>query len=168
MTSRPLRLILLLITLSLLCSCGTVPEELPAAHTLQGEALVKIAQGREAVIHAYDAELRLAYAKHLDAIERYELQKAATNGAVPVETAQRIATQKAEQIAKINAQLDIKKNEFLNDHNVELAMRLHATVDRWMQVYVTDFALRVQELIREGKGLFDSEPVTPAPSTEDS
>ena len=139
------------------CQLG-VPEELPVAQKLQGEALERVDQGRRLTILAYDKEMRRLYDQMLDSVERYELEKAAGAGTtVPVATAQRIAKQKSDQRAAIHAQLDAKRDEFLNDANVDIAKRLHGTVDRWMQVYITDFALRVQKLIAEGKTLFNGE-----------
>lgn len=164
------RLILGAMLLTLLGGCQLgVPEELPVAQKMQGEAMERVDQGRRISIAAYDKELRRVYDEFLDAVERYELQKAAGQGTtVPVATAQQISQQKSTQRAAIHAQLDAKRDQFLNDANVDIARRLHTTVDRWMGVYVTDFALRVQQLINEGQSLFGGEQGAPSFNDPDS
>lgn len=149
------------VAILLLCSCATppVPQELPAATAAQSKAISIAAENQAALVNAYDAELRRVFSRLLDERTAALLREATVttsadgDGMVPVARAAEIASNRQITQDRIFAMLDAKKQEFLDDRNLETLRDLNAAVSRWIQVYAVDFGLQVQTLTTDVLGL---------------
>lgn len=145
-----------------LAACNTVPEELAVAQQFQENMISRIQENHAIVVHAYDTELRQAYWKHLDSVFNYEVAKITDeNGMLPAATVMQLQKFKDDQWQKLSAQLDLKRDEFLNDDNLVQLQRVNATVGRWIEMTV-DIAARVREIVDTGRALIEG----PKPTNE--
>lgn len=138
----------------LLFSCaGTVPTELAEANRVTNVALANAQANRLVIVNAYTAELRSAYMAQMDLIQKSALDSALTTmpdgtKVVPRSVADQVIALRQSKEAEIDAKLEEKRLEFLNDNNLDIAVELNAKVGEWMKVYVEEFAGRAQELAR--------------------
>lgn len=163
-----MRIVILIVAVSLLASCAQQEgmEALSASTQYQTQALEMAKTTQAVIVNAYDGELRLAYRKHLDAILQFELEKATlTDGNVPRATVDALIKARDEQLDKIAADLDRKKAEFLRNPSLDAATRLNGIIGKWVTTYIDDFALRITQIIDEGKTIFDPNSI-PNPEGE--
>lgn len=165
--------ILPLLIITTISCASTVPPELVTANKYEAQALAAIRANRAIIVDAYTNELRAAYSKQMDLIQKSALdgaQRMDTQGnmVVPRAIADQVIELRNTKEAEIDAKLEVKKKEFLNDPNLAIAEELNAKVGEWMKVYVEEFAGRVQELARLGEGLYEGLTGNEAPRIFDN
>ena len=149
------KFILCLMLTVALPACGTAPPEMYQGAKMQEQALVRVQEGRVRIIQAYHKELLAAYTAQIDLIAKSEIQKATTNGSITVVDAERIMALKDAKRAEFTALLETKRDEFLQDDNLDIAVEINKVTSAWIKTYVEDFARRIDELIAAGKAIYD-------------
>lgn len=149
------RFILCLMLATCIPACGTAPPEMYQGAKMQEQALERVQEGRVRIIQAYHKELLAAYTMQIDLIAKAEIQKATTNGSITVVDAERIMVLKDQKRAEFTALLDAKRDEFLQDDNLDIAVEINKVTTAWIKTYVEDFARRIDELIALGAAIYD-------------
>lgn len=105
--------------LLLLVSCQSVPDEIRANVALQRESWASVRENRDTIVRAYDAALRKAYDKQLRDYFRRKAAESMPTADGTSELYDRVMAKRAE----IWAKLDLKRDEFLRDVNIERGAR---------------------------------------------
>lgn len=133
-----------------LAGCQGIPPEIMTGQAYQDEAWSNLKANVRTIVNAYDKELRASYDKQLEAYFADKM-KAVLPESVPADTA--IATYKAvmAQRAAIYADLDLKREQFLNDPNIQIGAETSAVLGQYLRSTHEGYD-RVRALIGLSKG----------------
>lgn len=118
--------------LVLLSSCSGVPAEVMTGQAYQEEAWANLKANVRTIVTAYDKELRASYDKQLEDYFEAKMKESLPES-VPADYA--VATYKAVMARRtaIYADLDRKRDEFLEDPNVTIGMETSAVLGQYLR-----------------------------------
>lgn len=133
-----------------LLGCQGIPPEIMTGQAYQAEAWANLKANVRTIVTAYDKELRASYDKQLEAYFADKI-KASLPESVPADYA--IATYKAvmDRRAVIYAELDQKREQFLNDPNIQIGAETSAVLGQYLRSTQEGYD-RVRALIGLTKG----------------
>ena len=134
-----------------LVGCQGVPPEIMTGQAYQDEAWANLKANVKTIVMAYDKELRASYDKQLEAYFADKMRSSLPESA-PADYA--IATFKATMARKteIYAELDVKRDLFLNDPNITIGTETSAVLGQYLRTTQEGYD-RVRALIGLSKGV---------------
>jgi hypothetical protein len=130
-----------LIIASVLCACGSFPEEVIVANAVQKQAAEAIESDYQKLAEASTAEIERMGLLILDAEVERRWVAASSNGSVPLEAAREIASWANVERAKVRQARDDKRKQLMESPNLALMVEMNQAL--------RDYLISTQSAARE-------------------